>query len=130
MKIVDRPYQCNVLGETFGLWQLQCHLRIFRMHSGQHVVVVSDRNCEIGWFIPYKLEQLATRIVQEFQLNPDRLVWIEHDLDYANRQICTEFSQVLFQWNDGKASDPQWHAIEDESIAWLVKEQPLQLATA
>jgi hypothetical protein len=129
MKIVDCFYQCNVLGQTFGLWQLQCHLRIFRLNSGQHVVIVADRNCEVGWFIPHKLEQLATQIVQEFELNTDRLIWIEHDLDYVNRQVGSEFSQVLFTWNQNKAFEPQWNDLDDESVAWLVKE-PLQLATA
>jgi hypothetical protein len=129
MKTVDCHYQCIVLGQTISFWQLQCHLRIFRLNSGQHVVVTAERNCEVGWFIPRKIEQLATRIVEEFELNTDRLIWIEHDLDHDTRPIGSEFSQVMFQWSQNKASEPKWNPLDDESVAWLVKE-PLQLVTA
>ncbi|KGF72208.1 hypothetical protein DO97_11195 [Neosynechococcus sphagnicola sy1] len=129
MRIVDQLYQCNVPGQDGYVWQLHCHLRIFQQHPGHKIVMVSDRGCETGWFIPYKLEQLATRIVQDFQLNPDRLTWIEHDPNDGSRQDCIEFSQVVFQWQDGKATDPQWRAIDDQLAALIIGEM-LQLATA
>jgi hypothetical protein len=33
MKIVDQIYHCQMPGQVFGVWQLQCHLRIFQPHS-------------------------------------------------------------------------------------------------
>jgi hypothetical protein len=109
MKTVDQLYQCHIAGQNSGIWTVQCYLQIFHQQSGQQIVIVSDMSCETGWFIPYKLEQLASQILKEFQLNPDRLVWIEHDLFYAGQSSCTKFSQVLFQWKDGKATNPQWY---------------------
>ncbi|HEY9644264.1 MAG TPA: hypothetical protein V6C57_27465 [Coleofasciculaceae cyanobacterium] len=129
MKIVDQAYQCNVPGENSATWTIRCHLRIFQQHSGQQIVIMSDLGCETSWFIPYKLEQLATQIVKEFQLNPDRLVWIEHDLFYAGRSSGTKFSQVLFQWKAGKAINPQWYSLSDEWGAASIGEM-LHLATA
>jgi hypothetical protein len=129
MKTVDQLYQCNVLGQNAGIWTLRCHLRIVQQHSGQQIVILSDMGCETGWFIPYKLEQLATQIVQEFQLNPDRLVWIEHDLFYASRLSCTKFSQILFHWQNGRATNPQWYPLSDEWGSVSMGEM-VQLATA
>ncbi|MBM0743988.1 hypothetical protein JOY44_20590 [Phormidium sp. CLA17] len=126
MKIVDQSYQCVVPGQNFGTWHLRCYLQIFRSKRGQDIVVVSDMGCETGWFFPYKIEQLAIQIVQKFQLNPDRLVWIEHCPADIDRPKCSGFSQVSFQWKAGKATNPQWQAIDAELAATL-KEEMTQL---
>ncbi|PZV19659.1 MAG: hypothetical protein DCF20_01245 [Pseudanabaena sp.] len=120
MKKIALSYQCPVTGPDSVLWQLQCHLRIIYQPFGQQIAIVSPQNCEIGWFIPSQVEKLATQIVHDFQLNPNRLIWIEHDPNYTNRPICTEYSEVTFQWNQAIATNPQWHDISNELIELLV----------
>jgi hypothetical protein len=122
MKNIDRLYQCHVIGQESALWQLQCHLRIIYQQFGQQIAIVSPQNCEIGWFIPSKTAKLATQIVREFQLNPDRLVWIEHDPNYVSRQICTEYSEVTFEWDHAIASNPQWKSVAHELIESMIGE--------
>jgi hypothetical protein len=122
MKIVDQIYQCTVPGQDFGTWQLRCYLRIFQSKFEQHIVVVSDTSCETGWFFPYKIEQLAIRIVQKFQLNSDRLIWIEHCPADICRPKSSGFSQVFFEWEDGQAKNPQWRTIDNELVAGLIGE--------
>lgn len=128
MKIVEQPYQCTVPGENFGIWQLQCYLQIFDAKHGQQIVIVSDMGCETGWFFPYKIEQLANKIVQKFQLERDRLIWIEHCPADTSRPKCSGFSQVSFQWHEGKAANPQWRPI-DEKLAATLNEELAQLVT-
>jgi len=129
---IDRFYQCSVAGQSYlspkdtTIWQLRCHLRIFFHNSGEQIVLISDLGCEISWFVPHRLELLATQIVKDLQLDADRLIWIEHDpagtemLDKTPLGI--ELSQVIFQWQDGKATNPQWYDLSPELIAVLRRE--------
>lgn len=129
MKIVDQPYQCTVSGGNFGTWQLQCYLQIFDSTPGQQIVVVSDIGCKTGWFFSYKIEQLANQIVQKFQLERDRLVWIEHCPADIRRPKCSGFSQVSFQWQGGKAINPQWQTL-DKKLTATLNETLTQLVAA
>ena len=120
MKNINLFYQCHVSGQDSTIWQLQCHLRIIYHQFGQQIVIVSPQNCEIGWFIPSQIEKLATQIIQDFQLNPNRLTWIEHDHNYDSRQICTEYSEVTFKWQQLNATNAQWHSISNELVSSLI----------
>lgn len=129
MKNVDQFYQCSVKapsylsGEEVVTWQLRCYVQIFFRSSGEQIVLISDLGCEMSWFVPQRLELLATQIVKEFKLDPDRLIWIEHDpagigtLDSSN--LSTELSQVLFQWQEGRASNPQWYDLSLDMVTAL-----------
>ena len=122
MKVFEQFYECPVTGHESAIWQLKCHLRIIYQQFGQQIVIVSVQNCEVGWFIPSQLEQLATHIVRTFQLDPDRLLWIERDPHYASRPINTEYSEISFDWHQGIATNPQWKAIANASVESLSDE--------
>lgn len=129
MKNVDQFYQCSVKAPSYlsteetVTWQLRCYVQIFFRSSGEQIVLISDLGCEMSWFVPQRLELLATQIVKEFKLDPDRLIWIEHDpagigaLDSSN--LSTELSQVLFQWQEGRASNPQWYDLSLDMVTAL-----------
>jgi hypothetical protein len=116
MKVFEQFYECPVTVQESAIWQLKCHLRIIDREFGQQIAIVSVQNCEIGWFVPSQLEQLATHIVRMFQLDPDRLTWIERDPHYASRPINTEYSEVSFDWHQGIATNPKWKAIANKSV--------------
>jgi len=120
MKKFDLFYQCHVTGQESSIWQLQCHLRIIQQF-GRQIAIASPQNCEIGWFIPAQLEKLVTQIVQDFELNPDLLTWIEHDSNYASRKTGSEYSEVEFQWHQGIATNPQWRSLSDD-LQFLIGE--------
>lgn len=123
MKIVDQIYRCQLPGQVFGLWKLQCHLRIFQPHHEVQTVIVTDMGFEMGWFIPYLVEKLADQIVREFYLDPTKLVWIEHYTASFQKPTCADFSQVTFDWHNGQATNPQWTAIAPETAQALISEE-------
>lgn len=61
--MIDQIYQCQIPGQELGIWQVQCHLRIFQPHPGIQTVLINDMGFEIGWFIPYLVEQLVEQVV-------------------------------------------------------------------
>ncbi len=125
MKIVDQIYCCLMPGQLFGIWQLQCHLRIFQPHPEVQTVMITDMGFEMGWFIPYVVERLIEQVVNEFQLNPEKLIWIEHYTPHFKKPTCTDFSQVTFDWEDGRVSNPQWAAISSETAEVFMSEKLL-----
>lgn len=125
MKTIDQIYYCQLPGQVFGVWELQCHLRIFQPHSEVQAVMVSDMGCDTGWFIPYMIEKLVDQIVQEFHLDPAKLIWIEHYSSHFRKPSCADFSQVTFDWWEGKARNPQWTSIAPEVAQALIGENLL-----
>lgn len=122
MKTVDQTYHCQLPGQVFGVWQLQCHLRIFQPHSEVQTVMVTDMGFEMGWFIPYLVEKLIEQIVREFHLDPAKLIWIEHYTPTFRKPSCADFSQVTFDWANGQATNPQWKEIDPETAKALISE--------
>ena len=116
MKIVDQTYYCELPGQVFGVWQLQCHLRIFQPHIEVQTVMVTDMGFEMRWFIPYVIEKLVDQIVCEFHLDPAKLVWIEHYTPTFRKPSCADFSHVTFDWYKGQAINPLWNAIAPEAV--------------
>jgi|JFJP01.1.fsa_nt_gi hypothetical protein len=119
MKQLNMFYECHVTNQESGIWQLKCHLHIINLFE-QQIVIVSPQNCEIGWFITAQVEQLATHVVCDFDLDPTCLTWIEYDADYANRAIATKYSEIEFQWRKRVAKNPRWKGIADDLIEDLI----------
>ncbi len=111
MQAIDQLYQCQIPGEVFGLWTLQCRLRIFYPRPEIQTVVITDMGFEMGWFIPYLVERLMETIVTEFQLEPHKLIWIEHYTPSFKKPTSGDFSQVTVDWCEGVAVNPHWCAI-------------------
>lgn len=127
--MIDQIYQCQIPGQELGIWQVQCHLRIFQPHPGIQTVLINNMGFEIGWFIPYLVEQLVDQVVQEFHLDPAKLVWIEHYTPGFEASTGADFSQVTFDWQDGHPTHPQWQAIASETVQVLIN-QELQRVSA
>lgn len=78
----------------------------------------------MGWFIPSLVEHLIDRVVEEFHLNPAKVVWIEYYTANIQESTQAKFSQVIVDWYSGKARNPQWIAIAPETIkSFLVEER-------
>ena len=120
MKIVDQFYTCQMPGQESGTWQLQCHLRIFQARTHVHTVMITEMGFEIGWFNPFVIEKLVDQIVQTFHLDPTKLVWLEHYASDYREVSNADFSQVVFDWQNGKATNPQWLSIAPETAQALI----------
>jgi len=125
MKIVDRIYTCQMPGQVFGLWELQCHLRIFCPHPEVQTVIITDMGWKMHRFIPYKVEVLANHILKEFHLDPVKLIWIEHYTSNFRRPTCAPFSQITFTWQDGLATYPRSTAIAPQTVQAFISEERL-----
>lgn len=121
MKIVDQFYTCKMPGQESCTWQLHCNLRIFQARTNVHTVMIADTGFEIGWFNPYVVERLVNQVVHEFQLDPAKLVWLEY-YSSDDRTSTPTFSQVAFEWQNGKATNPQWLSIAPEVAQALISE--------
>ncbi len=119
--IYDGEYTWEGFGGILRLASGKCRLRIFDRSKGEkpgisflrpYVVVVSDlpdskmsvRSCA---------GNIATKVVAEFKLDPNRMVWVEHypPVRYgANSQyyIPEQFISVEFTWKDNRAIHPRW----------------------
>jgi hypothetical protein len=84
--------------------------------------MISDMGFEVGWFNPCVIEKMVDRIVQVFQLNPAQLIWLEHYAADDRKLSAAAFSQVAFQWQNGKATNPQWLTIDPEVAYALISE--------
>lgn len=122
MKQIDRLYRCRVPGQVFGIWELQCRLRIYFSHPEVQTVVISDMGLESAWFIPYKAEYLANLIVAEFQLNPNLVIWIEHYSPQFRKPSCSSLNLVTFDWRNGEATHPRWSPIDEKMVVALTGE--------
>ncbi|MGI0485187.1 hypothetical protein ACN4EK_07100 [Pantanalinema rosaneae CENA516] len=119
---IEQPYYCQIPGQLFGVWNLQCHLHIYYPHPEQQTVIISDMRSEANWFIPYQVEYLINQIIHKFHLNPDLLIWIEHYSPGLKKSSWSNFSQVEFQWHSGKATHPEWKDINQELAQVLAGE--------
>lgn len=122
MKIIDQIYHCQMPDPVFGVWILNCYLQIFISHTDIQTVIISDLGFELGWFNPCIVERIADKVVQEFHLNPAKLVWFEHYSSDDQDLNATDFSQVVFQWKNGKATNPQWISINSAEVQLLISE--------
>ena len=128
MKIIDQTYCCKMPGQVSGTWQLQCHLRIFRSRSNVHTVMITDMGFEIGWFNPFIIENLVDQVVRAFHLDPAKLVWLEHYAPDYREVSVADYSQVVFEWQNGKATNPRWLAIAPDVAHDLVSEELKRLS--
>lgn len=107
---IDRYVYTAPTGPAF------CGLKVFDVGSSDtHAVVVfTERADNPGMSVTNFADGLATNIVADFGLNPDKTVFIEH---WPERGEDSEsFDMVRFTWRDGRATAPQWERWPAETI--------------
>jgi hypothetical protein len=125
MILYNDIYSWEGLGRKFGLAVGKIRLRIFNLnehdagdvvHLRPIIVVVSDVPGEKisvkGWAGP-----LAGYIVNDFGINPDRMLWVEYypAVEYGKRTIKyiqEKFEAVDFTWEAGRAVRPRWRDLK------------------
>lgn len=120
---VQQLYQCTVPGEVFGEWTIQGGLFIFSPHPEVQTVMFSNMTLETGSYIPYHIEYLMNYIVQDFQLDPELLIWIEHYSRYYAESFLTHSATNCFllgcKWRNGFAIRPQRTPIDTQLVNTL-----------
>ncbi len=119
MIIYDDIYTFEGFGGRLKLGSGNCRLRIFNLEKSEnddlkllkpYIVVVEDQP---GNSISVKSAagHIATKVVREFNIDPNRMVWIEHypEKIYGvddSQSIPERFERIEFQWHDDKAIKP------------------------
>lgn len=126
MKFIDFPYICPMNDQNLGNWRLRCNLSMDHTQLEQQIILLKNLAIEIAWFKPFIIETLATKIVQDFALNPENTIWIQVSSSYYQEFSHQEFSQVIFHWQNGGAADAQWLAIAPDLVQELINQDSEQ----
>lgn len=129
MLIFDDIFSWDGWGGVFKLASGKCHLRIFDLSQDNPksltllkpiIVMVSDLENQNNTMKQVSIRScaghIATRVTQQFKIDPGRMVFVEYypSQTYgANQQytIVERFDAVDFQWHSGKALHPKWRAL-------------------
>lgn len=103
-----------------------CYLRIFQ-DKATSLVIATELNTNPGMSITNAAEVLASKIVNQFQLNPHTTRFIEHygQESYEpeeGRERADTFDEVTFFWHGKNAIYPEWKPADAKEIGKLLKE--------
>jgi hypothetical protein len=125
MLVHDSIYSWEGWGGKLRLASGKCRLRIYNRSKGEtnavaflkpFIVVVSDLP-ESKMSIRSCAGHIATKVTQEFNIDPDRMVWIEFypRITYGTheeRTIPEQYVAVDFMWYKEKAINPRWRQLK------------------
>jgi hypothetical protein len=115
--------------------EAHCRVRIYSATGGydgedRTVVVISEAADNPGMSVTNASEDIATKIVQVFNIDPARTRWIEHYPQEAWRYHGREeikpatYDEVFYSWRGLEAREPNWRRIPLEEIEILTGEEP------
>jgi hypothetical protein len=107
-----------------GQWDVpsKCGLMV-RKHPDMDVIVASELyDDNPGTSVNYWSARLATAICKERNLEPSKLVFIEHTPDRGSQlEVYKEtFDRVFFQRNQDSFSDPDWQSLTRSQVDALL----------
>jgi len=107
-----------------GLWDIPsaCGLRILKSEDN-HIAIVSELyKKNPGSTVTDVPVQLATQICMKYSVNPEKLIYIEHNPETATKLSFyeEEFFRVRFDFKDNKLSDPVYEKISKDDIDKLL----------
>jgi len=140
MLVYDDIYSWEGWGGKLKLGRGECRLRIFDLnqekgrcvaHMKPIIVVVSDLPRELSW-TPNQMtvkscgSHIATQVVREFNIDPDRMVWVEHyegtpegeNVLYPNEE---RFDEATFIWREDGALQKGWKPLSPPLTAIVRK---------
>ncbi len=100
----------------------KCRIRIFKT-ADKDIVVASELRDNPGTSITHFAEYLATRIIFEYDIIPERLIWIENypARTFSGDKIEREtYDFIEFKWDGENFSKPEWKHGSREEVESLV----------
>lgn len=102
-----------------------CHLRIFQDKT-KTFVIVTELVTNPGMSVTNAAEVIASKVVNQFHLNPETTRFIEHygqeSYEYTGgRKRVDVFDDVTFTWNGTNASSPKWKPANGTEIQKILK---------
>ena len=107
-----------------GYWDCEsrCGLQFFTGPTGESVVVATELIDNLGTSITNMAERLATRVCRDFNIDPERLLWIENYADLVDgpaERTPQSFDLVTFEWHGGTFSNPRWRHMSYAEVRFL-----------
>ena len=98
-----------------------CHLTLWQSDT-ETLVMVTELAANEGMSVTNAAGWLATKVIQDYQLSPERTRFVEHygKMSYANSDIVDTYDLVTFSWNEeGEACNPKWRRLTKEEVTAL-----------
>ena len=125
MLVHDDIYHWEGWGGKLRLGSGKCRLRIYDLgkegtkrltHLKPLLVIVSDLT-DSTMSIRSCAGHIATTVTQEFNINPSRMLYIEHypakTYGEQNEHLISERYEVVeFAWHEDKALHPKWRTLK------------------
>ena len=124
---IDSKTSTEYIEEVYafkGQWDVpsKCGLLI-RKYSNAHVVIATELyNDNPGTSVNYWSAQLAGELCRERELDPEKLVFIEHAPDRGSRlEIYQEtFDRVTFGRDGDRFTEPDWESMTRAQVDALL----------
>ncbi len=120
-------YQKNFVDEIFefkGLWDMpsKCGLKIVEQKNKTIVIITDLYHENPGTSVTEFCAELATIIVNEKQLNPEKAVFIHHSPDMGSKyEFFTEsFELIKFDLQNNQFTNPKWEEISKRQVEEIV----------
>lgn len=131
MKTHDDLFEWQGFGNGFGKWESMCRIRVYE-HEERQIIVATELPENTGTSITNAAENLAILVINKYELDLKRVVWIEH---YSKIKHQDEsFDIVSFKMAPGPANplnprelrmalaDPAWKRIKKAHVESLCGE--------
>lgn len=128
MLTVNGPFDYNP--DRWSGRMSSCHLRVYQLANKVAVVVATELASNMGPSITNSAEALATAVVSEYDLDPEKTHFIEHydhdsgDVDsHAEPKKNQTYDLVIFRWEAGRACCASWKPTSPDIIEHLIGEK-------
>jgi hypothetical protein len=129
MLIYDGIFKWKGWGGKLGLGKGRCHLTIYDRTRGQDkglshmkpLIAIVRELPGNSVSVRALSGHIVTSVVEEFNLDPHRLLWIEYypESTYGkdNEHVIAErYDAVEFSWEDGMAVSPRWETLKPPAL--------------
>jgi hypothetical protein len=120
-------YESNFIDQLYdfkGMWDMpsRCGLKVVKNENRQVVIFTEIYNENPGSSITDVCGKLCNQICSEFDLNPQKTVFIQHIPDIGSKYefLKEEFDKVTFKYENNELSDPDWNNISKEEVENLI----------
>lgn len=119
---------CNDVSDRAEGTAAECPFRLCSPYPTVQVVILSNSSPSSDCMVPHRMVNIANQAVRAFELNPSRIVWIEHissreGNSKGNNRSSTGFNLLQFDWQAGQATRLDRSPIyEDWYLSWLKDE--------
>ncbi len=129
MMTVRGPFDYNP--DRWSNRMSSCYLRVYQLPNRIALVIATELAANMGPSITNSAEALATQVVREYGLDPEKTHFVEHydrrkDGSYgaAVKEFDDEsYDFVSFTWEDGRAGHAKWKPASKEIIEVLIGEK-------